>query len=366
MRVGTPQLIAAVTGLLGLGLVMLYSASAARGLLENGQSAHYVWRQLEGLALGLLAAAIAARIPLTWLRRWAPGLWLLGIASIALSLTSLGVSWNGARRWVSVGGFAFQPLEVSKLGVVLAVAWWCAGRERRLGDPRVSILTPALLCGVPAALLLLQPDYGGAMMLVLFTFVLIFAAGARISQLAAAALVAIPIAISLAFSRAYRVSRLGSFVDPWGDPLGDGYQLVQSLLAFGAGGITGGGLGAGEQKLGYLPEAHTDFILSVVGEELGLLGVGGVLICFALVGLAAIAIASRSRDLFGLLTALGASLLLWLQGVISAGVAMGVLPTTGTTLPLFSYGRSSLVVSLVAVGLVLNVARPKPGRRGWR
>jgi cell division protein FtsW len=160
------------------------------------------------------------------------------------------------------------------------------------------------------------------------------------------------------------VIRLDAFLNPWGDPLGRGYQLVQSLLAFGAGGITGTGLGAGQQKLGYLPEAHTDFILSVVGEELGLLGVAGVLGGFALLGLAALAIASRGRDPFAILIALGASLLLWLQGLVNAGVAMGVLPTKGTTLPLFSYGRTSLVASLAALGLILNVARRR--RSEWR
>jgi cell division protein FtsW len=164
----------------------------------------------------------------------------------------------------------------------------------------------------------------------------------------------------------YRMSRLQSFLDPWGDPFGHGYQLIQSLLAFGAGGLTGSGLGSGQQKLGYLPEAHTDFILSVVGEELGLFGVAGVLGCFVVAGAASLAVAARARDTYTRLLATGGGLLIWMQGLINAGVAMGVLPTTGATLPLFSYGRSSLVVSIAALGLVLATARPARGRSGWR
>ena len=204
-------------------------------------------------------------------------------------------------------------------------------------------------------------------MLALFAATLTFVTGARLTHLAATALATLPGLALIAMQAGYRESRLRTFLDPWADPMHHGYQLVQSLLAFGAGGIAGTGLGAGQQKLGYLPEAHTDFILSVVGEEMGLLGVGALLICFAVLGLASIGIASRARDPFAALLATGASLLLWLQGLVNAGVAMGVLPTKGTTLPLFSYGRSSLVVSLAAMGLVLNVARPsKRGRKGWR
>ena len=250
--------------------------------------------------------------------------------------------------------------------MIVALAQWLSVHESRVRDFRVAILLPTLLAAVPAALLMLQPDFGGALMILMFAAALVFAAGARLDHLLASGVVALPALALLGLVRGYRLSRLEAFLDPWGDPLGHGYQLIQSLLAFGAGGLDGTGLGSGQQKLGYLPEAHTDFILSVVGEELGLIGVVAVLACFALVGLASLSIASRARNTHAMLLAAGAGLLIWMQGLVNAGVAMGVLPTTGATLPLFSYGRTSLVVSLVAIGLVLCAARPRDRRSGWR
>ena len=367
-RVGTPHLLVSATFLAGTGLVMVYSASALRAEISFGSSSVYFWRQAMGLALGLLVALLASRVPLGAIRRTSYLVWGLALLALIATLGSLGVEANHARRWLALGGgFMFQPLEVAKLALVLALARWLSDQQARLRDYRFAIGVPALLAGIPALVLLLQPDFGGALMLLLFAATLCFAAGARITHLAATGLAALPGLAMVALGAGYRENRLRSFLDPWADPLGNGYQLVQSLLAFGAGGIAGTGLGAGQQKLGYLPEAHTDFILSVVGEEVGLIGVITVLVCFAVVGVASIGIASRARDTFSMLVATGASLLLWLQGLVNAGVAMGALPTKGTTLPLFSYGRSSLVVSLAAMGLVLNVARPrKRGRKGWR
>jgi cell division protein FtsW len=366
-RLGTPQLLVSTALLLGIGTVMVYSASAMRAEAEFGSSTVYLLRQLQGIALGIGLGALAARVPLALLRRAAPLAWIAGTLLVALTLTPLGLSQNGAQRWLGFGGWSFQPLEVCKLGTTLALAWWLAGVEAHLRDFRFALLAPGLIAGVPAALLLLQPDFGGALLLLLAAGTLAFAAGARLLHLAAVAAAALPCVAYLAFAESYRLQRLAAFTDPWGDPLGSGYQLVQSLLAFGAGGVAGVGLGAGQQKLGYLPEAHTDFVLSVVGEELGLIGVVAVLALYLVLGLSSLAIASRCRDRFSQLTALGASLLIWLQGAVNAGVALGALPTKGTTLPLFSAGRSSLAASLVAIGLVLNAARPaKGGRTGWR
>ena len=366
-RIGTAHLVAASALLASAGLVMVYSASALRAELLFGTSALYLLRQLLGLALGLVAAAVLASVPLAWIRRSGIALWLVATALVAATLTPLGIEENGARRWLLLGPLSFQPLEVAKLGCVLALAQWFAGREDRIRDARIAIGGPALIATAPAALLLLQPDFGGALMIVLFAGALVFAAGARWDHLAASIVLTLPVLGGLALVRGYRLSRLEAFLDPWADPFGQGYQLIQSLLAFGAGGLAGAGLGAGQQKLGFLPEAHTDFILSVVGEELGLLGVTGVLGCFALLGVTSLAIAARARDTHARLLATGGGLLIWMQGLINSGVAMGLLPTTGATLPLFSYGGTSLVVSLAAVGLVLAAARPvKRGRSGWR
>jgi cell division protein FtsW len=346
---------------------MVYSASAPRAALVFGSSSGYLWRQAGGLALGLAAAVVLARMPLHWIQKAGVPFWAASTLLVAATLTPLGAEANGASRWIALGPVTFQPLEIAKLGVVLACASWLAAHQGRMADFRSSIAVPALFAAVPAVLLLLQPDFGGAVMIIAFAGALIFTAGARIDHLAACGLLVLPPLASVAMLAGYRVQRLEAFLDPWADPFGQGYQLIQSLLAFGAGGLFGSGLGAGQQKLGYLPEAHTDFILSVVGEEVGLAGVIGVLLCFALLGAASLAIAARARNSYATLLATGAGLLIWLQGLVNAGVAMGVLPTTGATLPLFSYGRTSLVVSLLAVGLVANVARPsKSGRSGWR
>ena len=366
-RIGTSELLLSVTLLAAAGLVMVYSASAMRSEVIFGSSSVYLWRQLGGLSIGLIAAVLAARLPLEWIRRSGYAAWAATVLCLAATLTSAGVEHNGASRWLAIGDIAFQPLEFAKLGLVLALAQWLAARQDRMGDSRVSVALPLLLAGTPAVLLLLQPDFGGALMLLGFAAILVFLAGARLDHLAASALLATPVLATLALARGYRVGRLEAFLDPWADPVGRGYQLVQSLLAFGSGGLTGAGLGSGQQKLGYLPEAHTDFILSVVAEEAGLLGVCAVLLAFALFALASIAVALRARNSYAGLLAAGASLLIWLQAMLNAAVAMGMLPTTGATLPLFSYGRSSLIVSLTAVGLILNVARPsKRGRSGWR
>ncbi len=366
-RLGTGHLLVGSAFLLSIGLVMVYSASALRAELLYGSSAAYLGRQAAGMALGVAAALLISRVPLEWIQRSGMFVWLGTVVLLAATFTPLGMEENGARRWLALGPLSFQPLEPAKIGVIVALAQWLSVHEGRMRDFRVAILVPTLLAAVPAAMLMLQPDFGGALMILMFAATLVFAAGARIGHLLAAGAVALPALGLLGLVRGYRLSRIEAFLDPWGDPLGHGYQLIQSLLAFGTGGLSGTGLGSGQQKLGYLPEAHTDFILSVVGEELGLIGVVAVLACFALVGLASLSIASRARNMHAMLLAAGAGLLIWMQGLVNAGVAMGVLPTKGTTLPLVSYGRSSLICSLVAIGLILNTARPrKRGRSGWR
>jgi cell division protein FtsW len=365
--IGAPQLLLAGSLLASFGLVMVYSASAIRSELLFGSSSVYFVRQLSGLGLGVCVAALLAHVRLDLLRRFGLAAWAVCVLLVAATLTPLGVGRNGADRWLDVAGIVFQPLELMKLGLVLGLSQWLANHERSLDEFRFSVAGPALLTAVPAVLLLLQPDFGGALMLALFAAAIVFAAGAPLKHLAVSTAVALPAAFWIATLAGYRVLRLETFLDPWSDRTGNGYQLVQSLLAFGAGGLTGTGLGSGQQKLGYLPEAHTDFILSVVGEELGLIGVWAVLICSAVLGMAALGIAARGRDPFAMLVAFGASLMLWLQTLLNAAVAMALLPTKGTTLPLFSYGRSSLIASLAAVGLILNVARPsRRGRVGWR
>jgi cell division protein FtsW len=367
-RIGTPHLLVPTALLAAVGPFLVYSASAVRSEIGFGSSTVYLWRQLEGLLLGGMVAVLLSRIPLTLLRRLGIVAWVITVGLLIATLTPLGVEQHGARRWVRLGPAVFQPLELVKLGLVLGLAQWLSGLGNGIRGARLGVMVPlGIGAGLPAAVLMLQPDFGGALLLGVFAITLTFAAGARPAHLLGVLAPAFPLIIWLALRADYRVGRLQAFVNPFADPSGLGYQLIQSLFAFGAGGWFGTGLGAGQQKLGFLPEAHTDFILSVVGEELGLVGVVLILAALTLFGLASVAIAGRARDRFGLLVATGAGLLIWFQGLVNAGVAMGVLPTTGTTLPFLSYGRSSLVTSLAAVGLILNVARPvKRGRTGWR
>lgn len=366
-RFGSSQLLASSTFLALAGLVMVYSASAPRAELLTDSSAFYLTRQLGGLLIGVIGAYVLFRIPLEWVGKLSFPLWVVSCLLIAATLTPLGLTENGATRWLAIGPWSLQPLELAKLAVVLALARWLSENQNRMSDVRVSLAVPVLIALVPTGLLLLQPDFGGALLIVLFTGAIVFAAGARLDHLGAAALVTLPALFIAATARGYRLSRLEAFWNPWDDPFGQGYQLIQSLLAFAAGGLTGSGLGAGEQKLGFLPEAHTDFILSVVGEEVGLIGVLGILFCLLFLGLSSLSIASKARNTHAMLIATGCGVLIWLQGILNAGVSVGLIPTTGATLPLFSYGRSSLIVSLAAIGLMLNVARPsRAGRAGWR
>lgn len=366
-RFGTSQLAVAGVLLVGFGLVMVYSASAARSEVVFGTSLAYLGRQSVALALGLAVAAACFYAPLAWLEKMGLFAWGASVLALAATFTPLGASGGGAQRWIALGPIVFQPLEPAKLGVVLGLAQWLASRQSELADYRVSVLVPGLLAGIPIVLLLAQPDFGGAMLIFLFTAVLVFAAGARIDHLLLTASLALPGLAGALMMRSYRVQRLLAFLDPWADPRGHGYQLVQSQLAFGAGGLFGVGFGAGQQKLFFLPEAHNDFILSVVGEEAGLVGVGLVLVGFAVLALTSLGIAQRAKSTFATLVTIGAGLTLWMQALLNSGVAMGLLPTKGSTLPLVSYGGTSLVASLAALGLIANAARPsKRGRSGWR
>ncbi|HTO70477.1 MAG TPA: putative lipid II flippase FtsW [Myxococcota bacterium] len=366
-RFGTSQLAVAGLLLVGFGLVMVYSASAARSEVVFGTTLAYLGRQSLALALGLCLGAACFLVPFAFLEKLGLLAWGASVLALAATFTPLGTSGGGAQRWLALGPLAFQPLEPAKLGVLFGLAQWLASHQDRMHDYRTSVLVPGVLAGIPVLLLLRQPDFGGAMLIAAFTAVLIFAAGARLGHLLVTGALVLPLAAAAMLLRDYRVHRLLAFVDPWADPRGHGYQLVQSQLAFGAGGLLGVGFGAGQQKLFFLPEAHNDFILSVVGEEVGLVGVGLVLIGFAVIALSSLGIAQRAKTPFATLVTLGAGLTLWLQAMLNAGVAMGLLPTKGSTLPLVSYGGTSLIASLASLGLIANAARPsKRGRAGWR
>jgi len=307
---------------------------------------------------------LAARIPLTSWHRLALPLWLVSLALLVATL-AFGVAGGGARRWLAVPGlgFAFQPVEIAKLASVLAVAALLGRRDGRAGVGRAKLAMALALGAAPAAVCLLQPDLGNAVLLVGLTALLLFVAGADFRPLLAlGATGAVLVGVYTAL-RPYAFRRVLGFLDPWSRSSAEGFQLVQSFVAFGRGGVTGVGVGDGRQKLFYLPEAHTDFILSVVAEEAGLIGVLIVLGGFAALLVAGLRIALAAKQRFALLLGFGMTALLAVPALLNAAVVMGCLPTKGLTLPFLSYGRSSLVISCLAVGILLSVARAERAPR---
>ena len=360
--------------LVAMGIVMIYSATAPLAM-GHAVPPHFV-RHVLGVAGGLVLGALAMRIPLGVWRRWAVPCWLVSVAFLVVTAL-IGSRVNGAQRWLVVPGtgIAFQPAEPAKLATLLAVAAVLARHDGPFGRRLRDLLPVALLAGIPAALLLLQPDLGNAALILVLCGLLVFLAGTPLRVLLLPALLAAAGVVVYVALRPYALRRWVGFLHPWDTASSEGFQLVQSFVAFGRGGLTGVGLGAGRQKLFYLPEAHTDFILSVVAEELGLVGVLLVLGAFAALALAGLRAARRCHDRFALYLASATTLLLTLPAAMNAAVVTGLIPTKGLALPFLSYGRTQTVVCLVALGILLGVARregsappPAPAaRRGrWR
>ena len=356
-----------------IGLVMVYSATAPFALGEFVPP-HFV-RQLVGLVMGFALALVASRIPPERWRRIALPMWASAVVMLAL-VPLIGDKVNGARRWLTLPGlgFQFQPSEFARWVTLIAVVTVLAGRDqvtrRGLAGPFLALALAAL----PAGLIFIEPDTGSAVVLLGLVAILLFVAGTplRIFALPGVLLTAaLAVAISL---RPYVLSRILAFQDPWARADDEGFQLVQSFVAFARGGLFGVGLGDGRQKLYYLPEAHTDFVLSVLAEELGLVGVALVIGAFAALLVAGCRIALRSRDRFNFLMASGMTALLTVPAALNGAVVMGLVPPKGIAMPFLSYGRTSLLVSCVAVGTLVGIARREaqnkdaaaPSGESWR
>ena len=354
--------------LTAIGIVMNYSTTAA--LAIGDPFPPLAVRHVTGVAIAIACAYAAARVPTELWSRAALGLWGIGLGLLVATL-AVGVEANGARRWLSIPGipYSIQAAEWARLATVLAVASLLARATPRDLASVAILKRVAVLVGIPVGLLLLQPDFGSAVVLAAVVGLLTFAGGLPLRLLIAPALAAGAVAASYIAMRPYALARVRGFLDPWQNAHGEGFQLVQSFVAFGRGGTFGVGLGDGRQKLFYLPEAHTDFILSVVAEELGLVGVLVVLGCFAAFTWAGLRAARRAPSAFALLAGFGATALIAVPALCNAAVVMGVVPTTGLTLPFLSHGSNSLVCSAFAVGILLRVAsgerRPsRPTRAG--
>ena len=346
-----------------IGLVMVLSASSVSSFAEYGSSFLFFKRQMLYAGLGAAAAVLLARVRYQIWQKLSGVLVLLVVVLLALVLhPSIGIVAGGAARWLDIGPVSLQPSEAAKLAVVAASATILARNLDHIHEPIRWMMPLVLIVGVVTALILLQPDLGTAVVIGGSVFILLFAAGVRLWMLGAVAVFSGLVGTALILGEGYRRTRLLSFLHPWSDPQNTGYQIVQSLIALGSGQLVGVGLGASRQKWLYVPNAHTDFIFSILGEELGLLGEVVVLALFGAFLYAGIRIALRAPDAFGRLLAAGITGWLGLQTLINLGAVTGLLPITGVPLPFLSFGGSALVVSLAATGVLFSIGRSALGR----
>ena len=345
------------TLLVALSLVMVYSASAAVALQRYEQANFYLIRQATWSLMGLGLLAVVMRVDYRLYRRPSVVWWCLILVALALVGVLFSDPVNNARRWYRLWGLSFQPSELAKLLVIIFSAALLERRMHRINDVGYSLTPLGITVGGLVGLVLLQPDFGTAMSIVLICGVMVFAAGINYAYIAGAALTMLPLVVTLVMSSDYRRRRVLTFLDPWQDPLGDGFQIIQSLIAVGTGGVTGRGLMNGVQKLFYLPEAHTDFIYAVISEEFGLIGATLVLVCFGLITWRGLRIALGAPDTFGALLAIGLTTMIVAQALVNVSVVLGLMPTKGLPLPFISAGGSSLLVNLVGMGVLLNVSQ---------
>jgi cell division protein FtsW len=355
---GDPWLVLAVAALVGLSVVMVFNVSYFHGEERFGDSLLFFRKHLASIALGMGVAVLAARLPSERYRRFAYPLLLVVVAALVLVLVpGVGAAHGGARRWLHLGVASLQPSELAKFAVVLYLARSLVKKGERVREFAIGVVPHCLVVGVIAGLALLEPDFGTAVLVSGLLAAMLFVGGVPLRFLAVPALAALPVLGYAIVRESYRLKRVLAFLDPELDPLGINFQLKQSFIAFGSGGLWGIGLGESRQKMFYLPEAHTDFIFSVIGEELGLAGALLVLGLFGVLAARGFRIAVRHPDAFGSLLAFGVTLSLVLQGVVNVGVVLGLLPTKGLALPFLSYGGSAMVAALAQTGVLLALAR---------
>lgn len=351
-------LLLAVIALIGLGIVMVYSSSAIVAQDQFGDGAFFFKRQLLWVVLGTAALAVTQRIHFERLRRLTPLIVLVAFVSLALVLVpGIGRVAGGARRWILLGPTSLQPAEAVKLAMILYLANFLNRRALEMDGFRRALVPPLLLTALAFGLMLKQPDMGSALLVGLLTITMLFVGGARLFHLVGLGVLSAPMLVVAVLGEEYRRRRILAFLDPWRDPQGAGFHIIQSLLALGSGGLFGVGLGHSRQKFFYLPERHTDFIFAILGEELGLAGTVAVLLLFALVAYRGFRIARRAPHRYASLLAGGITAMVVFQAIINIGVTIGVLPITGVPLPLVSFGGSSLLFTMIEVGILLNISQ---------
>jgi cell division protein FtsW len=357
-----PVMLISVLLLLGIGLIAVYSASSVLAEQRFGDHYYYLKRQGIFCLFGLLVMILANNINYLFYRRLV--YFFLGSSLILLALLlvpGFGLKVGGAQRWFRLGLISVQPSEVAKLSLAIFVAYSMSKNAESMGTFSHGLLPHLAVAAIFMTLILLQPDLGTAIIIGVWTLTLLFIGGVNVAQIFLLLGLISPVVFYLISHTAYRLNRWWAFLDPWEDPQGFGFQIIHSFLAFGSGGLLGAGIGNSKQKLFYLPEPHTDFILAIIAEEIGFIGVSVLLILFAVVVARGMKIALDAPELFGTYLAMGISCMLGLQVLVNMGVVMALLPTKGLTLPFISYGGSSLVVSLVCVGILMNISkRPRP------
>ncbi|MCD6274313.1 MAG: putative lipid II flippase FtsW [Deltaproteobacteria bacterium] len=342
--------------LVGLGLVMIYSASAAIAMKKFGIDYFFVKKQIYSALAGIIILIFCSHFPYKYYNMLAYPFLIISIAMLVLiHFAGFGYSAGGALRWLRVGEFTFQPSEFVRFAMVVYLAYSMNKKRDGLKKFTVGCVPHFIVFAIFAFLIFIQPDFGSIVILGAITWIMLFIGGVRLWHLLASFAVLLPVFCYMMMGAAYRVRRLLSFLDPWQYKADEGYQIVHSLMAFGTGGVWGAGVGKGYQKLFYLPESHTDFIFSVIGEELGLVGVIFIICLYVIILWRGIIIAGKTEDSFGSFVAGGITIALGLQVCANMGVALGLLPTKGMTLPFLSYGGTSLLISMASIGVLLNI-----------
>jgi len=343
--------------LVGVSIVMVYSASAVVALERYQRPYFFLIKQGMWAALGIAVLGVVMRIDYRHYREPAFIWSCLGLVALCLIAVLFSPPVNNARRWFAIGSLGVQPSELAKLSAIFFIAALLERRMHRINEIGYALLPIGIVVLCLVGLILLEPDFGTSMSLVLIAAVMVFAAGLNYRYILGVVLVALPSIAIIAMSASYRRRRMFTFLNPWEDPLGDGFQIIQSLIAVGTGGVWGRGLMNGVQKLFYLPEPHTDFIYSVISEELGLVGATAVILCFCVIAWRGLRVSLRAADTFGAFLALGLTMMVAVQAFINISVVLGLLPTKGIPLPFVSAGGSSLLINLLGMGILLNVSQ---------
>ena len=347
----------ATLALVGFGVAMVFSSSAIVAKEKFGDPNYFAFKQLISATLGLAVMFIIMKVDYHLYRQPALVFSILALVVGLLVLVFFLAAAANTHRWIQLSGFSVQPSEIAKLALIFFLAYFLEKRKGRVNDLTFTLVPVVVIVGLLAGLIMLQPDLGTAVTLLVISATLLFVAGLDLRWIAVSVVFALPAFYLLIFRVAYRRQRILAFLNPWEEPLGRGFQIIQSLISVGAGGIAGLGFMEGKQKLFYLPEAHTDFIFAVVGEELGMIGTCGVLVLFALFLWRGFRASMLAPDLFGFYLSLGITMMICVQAFINMSVVLGLLPTKGIPLPFLSYGGSSFVVMLAAVGILLNVSQ---------